>query len=298
MGFCGRCGTKVVGGFCESCGTPTGVTPQSYGGNSGQMGCYHHPSQQAVTHCRGCGKAICEDCFQTYGVSDGEYEGEALCYDCTCALVAENVTYFEHFKKRVKRSRVTMIVFAIIGLIMGFGSGIEWGVGEAFLYGGFGAAIGASLGTILGDVWLSFKVAVSMGWADKSMSSFGWGLVFGGVRALFMMFVSPIIAIYQFVKRTNQIKRAEKIIESDSHALQEMRDYYAYTQVMERNASTGIDLAAMASSGGELFNNSYANSVMQNGEQKAQAGLRQSVVSISENGEILRSFVPQKKKAA
>ena len=29
--------------------------------------CYHHPSQDAVAQCAGCGKGICRDCYDLYG---------------------------------------------------------------------------------------------------------------------------------------------------------------------------------------------------------------------------------------
>jgi len=64
--------------------------------------CYHHPSQDAVATCRGCGKGICRDCYDVYGVTSGEYAGKALCYDCTSQLVAENVDNVGVFRKKVK----------------------------------------------------------------------------------------------------------------------------------------------------------------------------------------------------
>ena len=108
------------------------------------------------------------------------------------------------------------------------------------------------------------------------------------VTAAFMVIVAPIVTIYRFVKRIKQIKQADEIIASDERILQEMRDYFAYTKALEKNK--GIDLAKLAEQGSELYDNTYARSVLDKGEKEAQAALRQSVVTISANGEIIRSF--------
>jgi len=64
--------------------------------------CFHHPSQDAVATCRGCGKGICKDCYDVYGVSSGEYAGQALCYDCTSQLVESNVAEVNKLKQKTK----------------------------------------------------------------------------------------------------------------------------------------------------------------------------------------------------
>ena len=278
--------------------------PAEYGGGmSSGMACFHHPSGDAVARCAKCKNNICSDCRDKYGVTSGEYEGYALCYDCTCGLIAENVQYFEHFKQRVDRSRKTMIVLACVGGFIGLASGIGAGdAGAAFAGLLFGGAIGASFGTIMSDIWLSLCVAFGMAkdsgglFSEDGMSSFGWGLLFGLIRTIGMCIASPVIAIYQYVKRLKQMKEAEEIMANDSHALREIRDYFAYTQTMERNI--GVSLSSLAEQGGELFDNTYAQSILKNGEQAAQAELRQSVVQISANGEILRSFSDKPRRTA
>ena len=42
--------------------------------------------------------------------------------------------------------------------------------------------------------------------------------------------------------------------------------------------------------GSELYNNSYAQAVRDNGEAAADAALRQATTRIAENGEIIRDF--------
>jgi len=44
-----------------------------------------------------------------------------------------------------------------------------------------------------------------------------------------------------------------------------------------------------------LFENTYAQAILNKGEKAAQAELRESVVTISANGEIVRTFAPVKK---
>lgn len=99
------------------------------------------------------------------------------------------------------------------------------------------------------------------------------------------------LAIYgiRFASRANQIRQCDEIIASDANALREMREYFAYTQIMEEQRGRA-SFENLVSQGGALFNNSYARTVASSGEAAAQAGLRQSVVTISANGEIIRSF--------
>jgi len=235
---------------------------------SSGMGCYHHPSQQAVAQCRICGKGLCRDCFDVYGVTSGQYAGKALCYDCTSALIAENVADVDKFRARVKRERIFMIVGAILGAIVGIAGGIG------------GVIIGAGIG---GSLWTIVKTFFS------AINDENYIVAFGSI------IVSPIITIYRLISRFKQEKQCEEIVASDSSVLQEMRDYFEYTQAMERNVSSGIDLATLADQGGELYNNSYAQTVLQKGEKVAQAELRKGVVQIAANGEIIRSFDPVKK---
>ena len=248
--------------------------------------CYHHPSQDAVATCRGCGKGICRDCYDVYGVTSGEYAGKALCYDCTSQLVAENVINIDAFRERVKSERKWMIIGAIIGLVIGGCIGISMGHPVNSLFcGSFGIFVGASLATIVKMI-----LGVLFG-HDKSDSVTSALFI-----AICLIVVSPIITIYRLVKRIIQIKRCDKIIASDSHTLQEMRDYFAYTQAMENNK--GVDLAKLIEQGSELSDNTYAQAVLNKGEQAAQAELRQSVVTISKNGEIIKKFDKKKDKKA
>ena len=116
------------------------------------------------------------------------------------------------------------------------------------------------------------------------------GLLTGEFIGMISIFLLVFLFVgFKFFKRINQINQCDRIIENDSNALREMRDYFAYTQIMEERRGK-INLESLISQGGELFDNSYARAVASGGEAAAQAELRQSVVTISANGEIIRSF--------
>ena len=67
-----------------------------------------------------------------------------------------------------------------------------------------------------------------------------------------------------------------------------MDEYMEYTLIRSQNR--GVDLADLMNQDSRLYNNSYAQNVMANGEAQAEASIRNCVTSINENGEIIRSF--------
>ena len=282
MAYCGKCGTNAGNAaFCGSCGTSVGggsqggYQPQAQSNSQTGMGCFHHPSQQAVIICQGddCGKGMCRDCYDSYGAGMGA--GKALCFDCTEELVIETASEIAWLREQVKKERMWMYVGAGLGAII-IGPMLASGGELGFIGWLFGVAIGMSLGTIV-----------------NGFREFGW------LVGVIMIIVSPIMSIVRFKRRFDQIKQCDEILESDARVLQEMRDYFAYTQAMERNA--GVSLESLVNQGGELFQNSYAQSVMQKGEQGAQAALREGAVQIAANGEIVRTFdkrIEQRREAA
>ena len=264
MAFCGQCGKEKKDGaaFCGHCGAQGGQSRNRPASASRDgYGCYHHPSRQAVAKCARCGKGVCEDCHDSYGAGDGN----TLCFDCTEAMVEEHVAEIWAFRQKVKKERI----FMIIGMVIGACFFIEAGV--------VGVVLGAGIG---GSLWTIIKTIGSVFFKEEQ----------GTVIAVMMFTIifSPIITIVRFFKRFNQIKQCNEIIAHDARILQEMRDYFEYTQVMEDSA--GIDLETLADEGGELFENTYARAVLSKGEQEAQAALRQGAVQIAANGEIIRSF--------
>jgi len=245
-------------------------------------GCAHHPSLEAVKACDSCGKPICKECSDVFRIEKGIHAGGRVCYDCASELVTTNMSNIDRFREQVRKERTTMFVGmgvgAVVGLIFGAGMGDFGGVILMLL---LGAAVGGSLGTILRKT-------------SEAMDVIGF---FGLLAPLVLIWVSPILTIMNFVRRSSQVQQSDQIIASDSSTLREMRDYFAYTQIMEEKRDR-MDLEKLASQGGALFDNSYARAVINNGEAAAQAGLRESVVTISANGEIIRSFGGSRARAS
>ncbi|MBR9936931.1 B-box zinc finger protein [Oscillospiraceae bacterium Marseille-Q3528] len=241
--------------------------------------CYHHPSEPAVARCARCGKYICKDCAETYTVTAGEYANKCLCFDCCEQLVAENVAELTKNKNKIKGQFILQIIGIVIGFIFGIsmGGGLAPGLVCACIGGVFLSAL-----KLFGSLALeAVKIAFS--------GNFGWLTVFS---VIFQIVGIILKCIKDTISNTIQyicyLKRTQGFIESDSAALQQMRDYMAYTLV--RNQNKGIDLEDLMKEGSELYNNSYARAVRENGEAAADAVLRQAATRIAENGEIIRDF--------
>jgi hypothetical protein len=210
-----------------------------------------------------------------YGVTSGEYAGQSLCYDCTTQLVASNVKEVETLKKKTTTELIIIGIMMTIGIIIGAQTQDNKAFNIIFL------------GLLFGSGMAVFKAWGSFIWNGAGLGQ--------GIIALGHTFIGPIKTIIRIVTRINQVKRSNDIIASDSQALQEMRDYFEYTQVMEKQEAS-IELSKLANEGGALFNNTYARSVLNNGEKAAQEGLRKSVIQISANGEIIRGYNSMDKK--
>lgn len=238
-----------------------------------------------MASCARCGKAVCHDCADAYGVSAGDYAGKVLCYDCARELVAENVQALQDNKRKI----TTTFVMTIIGMIAGAIFAIS-------MYASSGGPAGAMILPVLlfmaigGSFWTFIK-----GWARRiggaisggglNWVSFAIGAVIGGV-------IEEILSIYNTIKKViycvTYLKKTSGFIEEDTQALQRMQDYMEYTLV--RNQNRGVDLETLMGQGSALYNNSFAQSVKANGEEAAEQMLRRSTTTIAQNGEIIRSF--------
>ena len=231
--------------------------------------CYYHNDEPAVAQCVKCGKYLCKDCFDSYGVAIGEYAGQALCYDCTQELVAQNVSELKSQKGKI----IGLFVATIIGMLIGLGVGSS---------GGAGAAIVCMLW--FGSFWTWVKSAVSGWWnnpAGRSLAGF-IGACIGG------LVIAPIKTIIKVVQCITYLIKTSKFIEEDTAALAQMKDYMEYTMI--RNQNRGVDIATLLNEKSELANNSFAQMVQSQGEAAAEANIRQCMASINENGEIIRNF--------
>lgn len=247
--------------------------------------CYYHSNDPAVAQCAKCGKLICQDCYENYGVTDGEYAGQALCYDCCKELVADNVAELTKNKKKVKFHFILSIIGMAIGFIIGMAAGISEGS-----FGG-GLYMGIILALLGGMFWDYMKFYLAALWESFKMM-FTDGVVAAVIACAIAVTIGGFKAMWYTIKNTffyiKYLKETQGFIESDSEALRQMEDYMQYTMI--RNKNRGVDLETLLSQQSELANNSYARMVQEKGEEGAEAELRRCVATINENGEIIRSF--------
>lgn len=240
--------------------------------------CHYHDSEPAVGSCARCGKHLCQDCCDSYGVSSGQYAGRYLCYDCTQQLVSEDVAELTTNLNKIKGQFTLQIIGMVIGFIYGIISG-------GFVAGLVCACIG---GVFLSAVKAFFLLAwdcIKIAFAGR----FGWLTV---ISIIFNLIVITVKCIWATVTQTIQyivyIKKTSGFIESDSKFLEEIKEYMEYTMIRQQNR--GVDLETLMQEGSQLYNNSFAQMVREQGEEKAEAYMSQCVTRIAENGEIIRDF--------
>lgn len=266
--------------------TPTFTPPADTKPTFNGPACYYHKDEPAVAKCARCGKFICQDCFDNYGVTNDEYAGQALCYDCCQQLVAENVAELTRNKNKIKFQFILFIVGMVLGFIVGMSAGIESGdIGAGFVSGLICACIGG--------VFLSaLKAFFSLTWEVIKIAFAGQFGILTVLSIIFQIIVIVFKCIWVTISNTIQyiiyLKRTSGFIESDKAALAQMADYMEYTLI--RNQNRGVDIETLLNQKSELADNSYARMVQEQGEEGAEAVLRGCVASINENGEIIRSF--------
>lgn len=286
--------------FTPPTGAPT-FTPPPTPQHEGAM-CFHHTNEPAVAQCARCGKYICKDCAEAYGVTAGEYAGKHLCFDCCEQLVADNIAELTANKatiaKHYKLTRIGTIIGAILGLICIIAAVASGAEGTSNIGGILGAGIAymVMFGLIGGSFLTAAKMYFSALWESFKavFGNFGdWGAMIGaligvGIALTIGIFRCMWYTISKLWKYSKYLKETEGFIESDTAALQQMREYMEYTQV--RSDNRGIDLEALMAEGSALYDNSYAQMVRDKGEAAADEMLRQATTTITENGEIIRSF--------
>ncbi len=238
--------------------------------------CAHHTNEPSVGKCARCGQHVCQDCRDVYGVTAGKYAGKCLCYDCCQAIVADNVKIL---KKQVVKFSFNLIL-TIIGMIVG-----------AYLFSGLGG-FWLVFGILwMGSFWLWLSTAVST-WFKSLIRGEMHGLlgvIVGFIGScLGVALVAPIYTVVKLFRYTKYVISTSIALKSDSKALIDMRDYMAYTMVRSKNKDVALE--NLMNEGGELYNNSYARLVLENGEEAAEQTLSESATRIAENGEMVRNF--------
>ena len=231
--------------------------------------CHWHRDEPAVARCCKCGKPICEDCADAYGVTGGDYAGQVLCYDCTQGLVAENVYYFK--KQKIK---ITILFIAtLIGMCFGLPFFSE------------SAILGLICMLWFGSFWTFLKVTVVGWWNAPDGPSIG-GFI---GAALVGIVIAPIKTVKKIYECIVFLRRASDIIKNDSEALRTMTEYMEYTMI--RNHNRGMDIDTLIKQNSQLANNTVAQMARSCSEEQIEANMRGCLATINENGEIIRSFV-------
>ncbi len=261
-------------------------TPPTRRSSYGGAGCYYHPEEPAVARCARCGRNLCQDCYDMYGVEAGDYANQALCYDCTQQLVAENVEELTKNKNTIKRYFILSIIGMVIGAIFGISlassnrSSFIGGLITVILCAGVGGVFLSALKAFFSNVWASIKTGFNNGFLAGIIHFF---VAF--VVGLFQCLIATIRNTIDYIK---YLKRTSGFIESDSEALRQMQDYMEYTRVRSQNK--GVDLDTLMEQGSELYNNSYAQMVRDQGEERASQSVAGAAARIAANGEIIRDF--------
>ena len=262
--------------------TPPSEEQRQFNGPS----CYYHKDEPAVANCARCGKDLCRDCCDSYGVSAGKYAGKHLCYDCTQELVTENINALQKNYATIKARYIVCIIGCVIGAIIGFIWGANDGMDVALIFCLLCAAIGGSAGNFFR------RFVSSIPDFFVSTGNIVLSLCIGLFKFCVCFFVYAIIALFETIKKIiyyiNYMKNTSGFIESDTAALQQMKDYMEYTLI--RNKNKGVDLEDLMQEGSELYNNTFAQMVRDQGEEQAEATISQCVTRIAENGEIIRNF--------
>ena len=180
--------------------------------------CHYHADEPAVKRCARCGKYICQDCVDNYQVTNDEYEGKPLCYDCCQELVSENISTLTANLNKIKLQFGLSIVGIVIGFIIGLSAGIEggdFGAGlvAGLIYGCIGGVFLSAMKAFFSLAWDAIKIAFS--------GNFGWLTI---LSIIFQCCVIVVKCIWVTVSNTIQyiiyIKKTNGFIESDTRFLQ------------------------------------------------------------------------------
>lgn len=259
--------------------TPTFTPPKNTKPDFNGPACSYHKDEPAVAKCARCGRYICQDCFDNYGVSSGEYAGKALCYDCCQQIVAENVADLKKNKNKIMLQFIVSIIGMVFGMIVGISSG--GGVAGAVIGLAVGGVLLSALKVFFSLVWDVIKIAVSGQFGVLTVLSIIWNILVLIVKCL-------ITTVSNTVYYINYLVKTSDFINSDTQALQQMADYMEYTMI--RNQNRGVDIDTLLNQKSELADNSYAQMVQQRGEEGAEAAMRECVATFNEHGEIIRNF--------
>ena len=220
--------------------------------------CHYHMDEPAVGRCARCGKSLCQDCCDSYGVVAGEYAGKNLCYDCTQELITDNINQLNTNLKKIKSQFTLQLIGMAIGFVMGLGGGL----------------VGALIFACIGGVFLrAAKAFGSLAWECIKIAlqgRFGILTIFSiTFHILAISFKCVGITVIQTIQYVNYIKKTSGFIESDTKALEQIKEYMQYTLVRQQNR--GVNLEDLMKEGSQLYNNSFAQMVREQGGRKGRS---------------------------
>lgn len=249
--------------------------------------CELHPDRPAAARCENCGAYMCSECVEAFTITEGDLQGKAFCYDCIQKLFEEQRNElqknFNIMRVRAGIFGVGVVLGGILGIAAGLDTGEPIGVLIWFL---ICASIGGSLPTFL-------KTYISQ---IPSMFTFSGNfvvsLIISIIKACVFFFIDAARA---FVETSSKLysywqyfSQTRGLIDQSQQALDFIETFVEYTRVREANA--GVDLSSLMQEGSELFDNAYAQQVVQHGESAADEMMRQSTWTIAANGEIIHNF--------
>jgi hypothetical protein len=226
--------------------------------------CKDHPSKQAEVYCEKCGDPICADCYVMH----------KHCYKCGVeglnSAIAEDVAR----GKIEKMKWILVVIFSAIGLIAGVAIAVQMGSEIGWS--------GESLISILVVIWICLGMGGNLrmtiaefpqtySYNREREESFGkalgWTLFMSMLMLLLRSLAGPIIPGIRIYECVKNVKFTESEIAKYKKMLKRLDDYHSYTQYIEKNGD-GADLAKLTEQGGQLYNNAYANAVL-NGKQES-----------------------------
>ena len=241
--------------------------------------CFHHAALDSEAQCKVCGKFICKDCREMYGMESGLYAGESLCYECVSEMNSDTAGNIRKFRDKVVKERLVSIVGAVAGLFISTALSRGWDeTGEQGL-----------------NIWIAMLIGILVGGSiimlPEAVKAFKNGDAAWGVLCIVG---APVLMIKTHLSRRNHLKQCVEIATADTDVMRKMRDYFAYFQFMEKNKDA--DLTKLTANNGKLNGNTYANDVLEKGEDTARMELRRGIVQIGVNSETIKDLGERKKK--
>jgi len=180
--------------------------------------CKDHPSKQAETSCEICKEPICKDCHTKY----------KFCYDCTTDSLKDEIKEYKDRRNLEKNKRIIVIVFSIIGLMIGLAiaatsgwSGASW-IAVWILVG-----ISGNFRVALSElpIWIGvYRKFIEEG--KSFWSAFGQAVAGAIILLLLKSLAGPIIPLIKISEYTKNVKTAESTIANDTDLLTKLTDYY------------------------------------------------------------------------